>query len=180
MLRLNKGGCLGKDLILNNKYGVYSKKELELQLREGHLTVNNLGTIYGLNSSRMNHVLNSLSISYRNTLEDTRVPDPTVSATMAQVFLGTLLGDGYMRTLKSYGLGHSTHQADYFYHVAECLGPFVSGVGYKKTKYGDSLEFWTYRHTNLEVYSKKFYPLGLKKKCFTPDASQDFVKLAVV
>ena len=51
----------GSDIILHNKYGHYSKTELETQLREGHLTADDLGEIYSLNESRIIHVLHKLN-----------------------------------------------------------------------------------------------------------------------
>jgi ParB-like chromosome segregation protein Spo0J len=78
-----------------------------------------------------------------------------------------------MITPKSYGLGHSINQMDYLYHVAERLGPFVSGVLFTKTDLGESFSFWTFRHPVLTPYFKDFYSQGKHKKYIEYDAIKE-------
>jgi len=151
------------DLILHNKYGIYSKNELETQLREGRLTVNELGKIYGLTPFQIVHVLRTLSITFRNKFEDIRTAHYEITPLRHQVLLGTLLGDSFMTGPRYYQLGHSLNQMDYLYHVAEQFGPIVSSVAYKETDLGRSLSFWTHRHSLFEPYFIKFYSKGKEK-----------------
>ena len=83
------------DQILKNKYGIYSKKELITQLQEGHLTVEELGEIYKLKSYQMVHILRVLKIDFRNNVNDTRIINSSISSSVHQVLLGTLLGDAF-------------------------------------------------------------------------------------
>lgn len=155
---------IGDDTVLRNKYGMYSKSELEGHLRDGHLTVAGLGRVYGLDPGRMLHVLRSLGVSARTPLDESRVSGAMLTPAMRQVLLGTLLGDGYMRTHNSYGVAHGIHQGDYLYHVAESLGPFVSVVEYKKSSKGESLGLRTRCHHQFKEYSSRFYPCGSSRK----------------
>ena len=165
----------GDDLILRNKYGVYSKQELETQLRDGHLTVEEIGSLYGLKDYQMVHVFNCLGIVYRNPINDTRIYDPTIDPSMHQVLLGTLLGDGYMKDPKSYGLGHGVFQMDYCYHVAERLHPFVASIGdiNTKSKTEKAFSFWTYHHDVFLPYFWRFYSCGRSKKRITLETAPD-------
>lgn len=165
----------GDDLILRNKYGVYSKKELETQLRDGHLTIEEIGSIYGLKDYQMVHVFNCLGIVYRNLVNDTRIYDPTISSSMHQVLLGTLLGDGYMKDPKSYALGHGVFQMDYCYHVAERLHPFVASIGdiNTKSKTEKAFSFWTHHHDVFLPYFQRFYSHGKSKKYITSETVPD-------
>ena len=101
------------DTILHNKYGVYSKEELEAQLKEGHLTIDNLAELYRLKGYQMLHVLRVLKITYRNALNDTRIMSPEITPEMHQVLLGTLAGDAYMKHHKCYQLSHGPSQRAY-------------------------------------------------------------------
>jgi hypothetical protein len=161
------------DVIFHNKYGVYSRNELEHQLKEGHLTIKELGSIYNLNAFRINHVLRSLNISYRNILADTRIPNFNITPQMHQIILGTLLGDAFMKNERSYMLGHSIHQMDYFYKVAEGLNTAVSTVSYKYNSLGQSLNFWTNCHELFMPYADKFYSQGFQKKYIKIDSVSD-------
>jgi len=156
------------DVVLKNKYGVYSRNELEQQLREGHFTAEELGDIYGLKTYQIVHVLRTLEITYKNKLNDVRISDPSITPSMHQVLLGTLLGDAYMKCPKSYSLGHGINQMDYCYHVAERLHPFIASFGDKNTDCATkkSFEFWTYRHDIFKPYFDRFYSRGRKKKYF--------------
>ena len=82
-----------QDSILHNKYGTYSKNELEDQLREGCLTLEELGKIYDLPKFKIVHILNSLKIDYRNTVQQERIASSYLSSSMLQVVIGTLMGD---------------------------------------------------------------------------------------
>jgi len=151
------------DEILHNKYGVYSKSELEHQIKDGNLTVKELGEIYSLSEVQIVHVFRLLGITHRNILSDTRIPGFKISPSLHQVILGTLLGDSYMKEKNSFMLGHSIHQMDYFYTVAEKLGCSVSKIYYKETLLGKSLFLWTNRHPAFETYYERFYYRGKKK-----------------
>lgn len=159
----------GSDLVLTNKYGVYSKYELEKQLKEGHLTLEELANIYDLKKYQIVHILRSLKISHRNILGDTRIQDANITPSMHQTLLGTLLGDGYMRTDRMYSVGHGIHQLEYIYHIADRLCHYVSSIGDKDvpsvTK--KSFELWTHSHENLIPYFHRFYPKGRAKKYIT-------------
>lgn len=165
----------GDDTILRNRYGTYSRKELEKQLKDGHLTVKELASVYSLKPGQMTHVMRTLNIEYRNPLNHTRVFDAHIDLHLHQVLLGTLMGDGYFRNSKCYGLGHGVYQMDYCYHVAECLHPFVASFGDKDTggSTEKSFEFWTYRHDVFTPYFERFYPDGTGKKRFTSDTVPD-------
>jgi hypothetical protein len=152
------------DVILHNKYGQYSRVEIENQLQKGKLTVEELGSIYSLNVSRIVHILRLLKISHRNKLSDTRIPNFDITPSMHQTILGTLLGDAFMKIPNSYMLSHSVNQMDYLYATAEKLGNTVSTVQYKKTDLGKSLNFWTNSHEKFEPYFKRFYSHGRHKK----------------
>jgi|GEM_PF-983914 len=164
----------GDDTILRNKYGVYSKKELESQLEEGHLTVDELGSIYNLKTYQMVHVLRVLNISFRNNVNDTRIIDPTISPSLHQVLLGTLLGDAFMYP-KTYSLKHGLYQMDYCYHVAERFHKFVATFEERDTKVKTEkcFGFWTYRHDVFRSYYKRFYSRGKGKKLITIDTASD-------
>ena len=164
----------GDDLILKNRYGLFSKKELEAQLKEGHLTVGELGSLYNLKEYQIIHVLKSLEIIYRNDLNDTRIFDATIDNSLHQVLLDTLLGDAYM-TDKSYLLGHGLSQYDYCYHIAERLHQFVASIGdfNVKAQTKKSINFWTYRHNIFSPYFDRFYSHGIKKKYFTEKTAPD-------
>lgn len=171
------------DTILHNKYGVYSKKELEFQLKEGRLTVEELGSIYGLNNFRINHVIRALSIDYRNPISVCRAEDTEITPSMRQVILGTIMGDACIKDESYYSLGHSVNQTDYFYHTAERLKHFVSAVDFKKhlkkntlDKFDYSLELRTLRHPIFNEYFKKFYSKGKNKKYFSLDAYKDITE----
>jgi len=161
---------IGSDLILKNKYGIYSKNELEYQLIAGHLTVKELSYAYYLTVYQMVHVLRSLGIVFRNSLNNTRVFDATMKPETHQMLLGTLLGDGYMTEPKAYQVAHSVFQMDYLYHKAECLNQFVATVGNRKMKTGESLFLWTYRHDLFKSYFDRFYSHGKIKKYITPES----------
>ena len=152
----------GPDLILHNKYGVFSKMELESHLKEHSLTINELSQAYGIKSFRIEHILDSLGITYRNSLNDTRISDPTITPSLHQLFLGTLLGDASMVNPKFYKVTHGMRQLPYTYHIAECLGSYVSTIHYKKEV--DAVEVYTNRHGNLIPYFNRFYSHGKKKK----------------
>lgn len=168
---VHKGG----DAKLKNKYGVYSRQELERQLRQGSFTIKEFASIYSLTPGQMTHILRTLDIDYRNPLNSTRVLDADISDDLHQVLLGTLLGDGYFRTPKCYGLGHGVYQMDYCYHVAEQMHQFVASFGDKDTggSTEKSFEFWTFRHEVLRAYHDRFYSRGLKKKYFTQESAPD-------
>lgn len=160
---------VGDDLVLRNKYGIYSRNELESQLREGGLTVRHMSDAYRLKTYQMVHVLSCLGVTFRSPLNDSRVPCHEMSPSLKQVVLGTLLGDAYMKNPKSYGVGHSLKQAAYLYHVAARMGDFVSAVSFKFHKDGSrSLCFWTHRHTVFEPYFNCFYSQGKRKKNIRP------------
>jgi hypothetical protein len=161
------------DLILHNKYGQYSMSELESQLKEGHLTVKELGEIYQLKEYQVVHVFNALGIIDRNTVNDSRIIDCTITPEMHQVLLGTLMGDAYMKEPKSYMLSHGLGQTEYLYYVANCLSPFVASVGYRKVKTGEFLVFWTHRHNVFIPYFNRFYSHGKTKKYLTLDVVYD-------
>lgn len=164
---------INSDTILHNKYGVYSKKELEEQLKLGYLTVEELGDLYSLTPFQIVHVLRSLGITFRNTLSDTRIPQFIITPSMHQIILGTLLGDAYMKTDSSYMLGHSINQAEYFYNVAENLGQAIATVFYKKSTLGKSLGFWTNCHDLFKPYAMNFYSEGFHKKVLSETAFYD-------
>jgi len=163
------------DFLLKNKYGIYSKKELEKQLKEGCFTIAELGSIYGLKSFQLVHVLRSLGIVHRNGVNETRVLNPTITPSMHQVLIGTLLGDGYMQGPKIYCLGHGVDQMDYCYHVAIKLHPFVASFGdfNVPAETLKSFSFWTYRHEALQDYSERFYSCGFEKKIFLKKSAFD-------
>jgi len=161
------------DKILHNKYGVYSKSELEQQIREGNLTINELGKIYSLSEVQIVHVLRLLNLTHRNILSDTRISSFEITPSIHQVILGTLLGDAYMKEKNSFMLGHSIHQMDYFYTVAEKLGCSVSTIYYKRATLGKSLSLWTNRHPCFETYFERFYLNGKKKKRFSEKSVYD-------
>jgi len=163
----------GSDIVLHNKYGQYSKIELESQLKEGKLTTEELGKIYSLNKSQIIHVLRLLKISYRNRLSETRVPDFVITPSMHQIIIGTLLGDAYMKVSRSYMLSHSVNQMDYLYTVAEKFDRAVSAVQYKETKLGKSLNLWTNCHEVFESYYDRFYSRGVHKKYFCNETVKD-------
>jgi len=164
----------GDDLILKNKYGVFSKNEIEIQLKEGHLTIGELGSIYGFKEYQIIHVLKSLGITYRNDLNDTRIIDASIDGPLHQVLIGTLLGDAYM-TSNSYSLGHGVSQYDYCYHIAERLHQFIASFGdfNTKAKTKKSFNFWTYRHDVFKSYLTRFYSHGMNKKYFTIESIYD-------
>jgi len=165
---------VGDDIILKNIYGLFSKNELETQLREGHLTIGELGSIYSLKEYQIIHVLKSLDITYRNNLNDTRIIESTIDGSLHQVLIGTLLGDAYM-TNNSYSLGHGISQYDYCYHVAERLNKFIASFGdfNTKAKTKKSLNFWTFRHDVFKSYLSRFYSHGMDKKYFTEKTAYD-------
>jgi hypothetical protein len=163
------------DLILKNKYGVFSKKNLETQLKNDHLTVKKLGERYQLKDYQMVHVLRTLDLTFRNPVNGTRVIDSFISPSLHQVLLGTLLGDGSMLTPKSYHVGHGPNQIDYCYYLAERLHQFVASFGDKDTKAitKKSFEFWTHRHDVLKPYYERFYSRGKRKKYITDKSAFD-------
>jgi hypothetical protein len=152
----------GSDLILHNKYGVFSKEELESQLIKGALTIKELSLAYNLKSFQLEHIFDSLGITHRNFLNDTRVSNPTITHVQHQLFLGTLLGDASMVNPKFYKVTHGMRQLPYVYHIAECLGSYVSTIHYKKEV--DAIELYTNRHDKLIPYFNRFYSHGKKKK----------------
>jgi len=160
------------DLILKNKYGCYSKKELESQLLNGHFTIEELGDIYSLKPYQMKHVFNSLGIVEFNPIGNTRVFNPQISPSLHQVFIGTLLGDAYMKTI-SYSVGHSINQIDYMYHVAERIHPFIASLGDKDHPNTKSFSLWTYSHKVFIPYFNKFYSRGKNKKVFLDSTARD-------
>ena len=166
---------IGEDQILKNKYGIYSKKELITQLQEGHFTIDELGDIYKLKIYQMVHILRLLNIDFRNNVNDARILNPTISSSMHQVLLGTLLGDAFMTHPKYYQLGHGPSQFDYIYHVAERLHPFIATIGDRDTECATekSLVFWTYRHSVFLDYFKRFYSMGKEKKFITKGSAYD-------
>jgi hypothetical protein len=163
------------DLVLKNKYGVYSKNEIEKQLKEGHLTIGELGDIYDLKGYQILHILRSLGIIYRNNLNDTRIFNSNISPSMHQVLLGTLLGDGFMKDPKIYVLGHGVSQMDYCYHIAERIHSFVASFGDYNTKSETkkSFSFWTYHHAVFIPYFQRFYSHGKSKKYITENTAPD-------
>lgn len=163
------------DLTLKNKYGVFSKKDLETQLKNDHLTVKKLGERYRLKDYQMVHVLRTLDLTFRNSVNDTRVLDPSISPSLHQVLVGTLLGDGSMLTPKSYHVGHGVNQIDYCYYLAERLHQFVASFGDKdvKARTKKSFEFWTYRHDVFKLYYERFYSRGKRKKYITDKSAFD-------
>ena len=163
------------DLILKNKYGIFSKRDLEAQLRDDLLTVKKLGERYQLKDYQMVHVLRTLDITFRNPVNDTRILDSFISPSLHQVLLGTLLGDGSMLTPKSYHVGHGLNQMDYCYHLAERMHQFVASFGDKdvKAKTKKSFEFWTYRHDVFKPYYERFYSRGKHKKYITDKSAFD-------
>lgn len=163
------------DIVLRNKYGVYSRAELDRQLREGRLTVEELGTVYDLTTTQIVHVLRTLGVTYRNELCDTRVSCSEITPSMHQVLLGTLLGDAYMPHRGLYGLSHGVHQMDYCYHVAGRLHPFIATFGDVDTAASTkkAFTFWTYHHHRVfDSYYDRFYPNGGKKR-FAVDTVHD-------
>lgn len=162
----------GSDLILRNKYGIYSKLELEQQLHEGSINIGELGRIYDLKKYQILHIIRTLGISYRNTVNDTRVLDSRINEDMHQVLIGTLLGDASM-VGSSYRLAHSLNQMDYFYDVAEYISSFVSNISFREHKHGNAVELRTHCHPVLERYFKIFYPNNSKKKYITREAAQE-------
>lgn len=163
----------GSDYILRNKYGVYSKNELEYQLREGHLVVNELGQIYGLKDFQMVHVLRVLDITFRSNLNSTRVYSPTISPIMHQVLSGTLMGDAYMKEPKRYQVAHGVNQIDYLYHIAMELSPFISTVGLGENKIAKFSFLWVHNHYKFIPYFEKHYSQGKRKKFFKKDIIND-------
>jgi len=168
MLKLNEENG---DLILKNKYGIFSKKEMEYQLKEGHFTFKELGNLYQLKPYQIKHLLSSLGIVEYNDVNDIRIYNPEISPSLHQMLLGTMLGDGSLRP-KMYIMGHGINQCKYCYHIAERLGEFISTFGDKNT--GGSTEksfyFNTYSHSVFTPYFKKFYSRGKKKKYLTYEA----------
>jgi len=162
-----------EDTVLYNKYGVFSKNELSQQLVDIVLTERGLADIYDLKTFQMRLVLRSLGIGYRCPLNETRVYDSTISPSMHQMLVGTLLGDSYMRHPKEFGVGHSINQMDYLYHIAEQLGDFVSTVEYKELAFGTAVDFWTHRHSILVPYFDRFYSHGKEKKYITDRSAHD-------
>jgi len=162
----------GSDLILHNKYGIYSKNELEHQLQSGHLTMIELGQVYHLRKYQFTHIFRSLGILYRNNLNDTRIIDSTITPRMHQILLGTLLGDAYMTEPKSYSLTHSIYQMEYLYDVANNLNPFIATIGDRKLKLGESIFLWTYRHDVFIPYFNHFYSHGKSKKFLNAESIQ--------
>lgn len=162
----------GTDLILRNKYGVYSKEELEQQLREGKITIKELSRIYDLAEYQMLHIIRALGIVYRNTVNDTRVPYSEITDGMHQVLIGTLLGDASM-VGTSYRLAHGINQTDYLYDVCEQVAPFVSNISYKKNKLGEAIELRTHCHPVLDRYFRMFYPKDNSKKYITKEAASE-------
>lgn len=163
---------VGEDLILRNKYGAYSKKELSSQIKEGRLTLKELGQAYHLRVYQIVHVLNSLGIDVRNSLCETRVADPTIDSSTHQVLLGTLLGDAYMPDDRCYMLGHGIDQAEYCYHVADRLRKFVSSIGDRDTNQDTkAVVLCTHRHDAFKPYGDRFY-LN-RKKTFTEETAPD-------
>jgi hypothetical protein len=160
------------DLLLHNKYGVFSKNELENQIKGGHLTIKELGRAYMLTEYQVVHVLRSLGVIYRNNLNDTRIIISDVSPEMHQVLLGTLLGNAFMKEPKAYQLSHSIYQMDYFYHVANKLSPFIATIGDQISKTGESFYLWTYRHDLFVPYFYRFYSRGKIKKYITTESIQ--------
>jgi hypothetical protein len=165
----------GDDLILKNKYGTYSKKELKQQLFEGRFTVEELGKIYDLKEYQFVHILRSLGITDRNDLNDIRIADCTITPSLHQVLIGTLLGDAFMRTPKCYQLGHGVDQVDYCYHIANRLHQFIASFGDKdvSSKTKKSFAFWTYRHDLFIPYYKRFYSFSPHKKFITVNTAPD-------
>jgi LAGLIDADG DNA endonuclease family. len=163
------------DLTLRNKYGLFSKKDLKAQLKEDHLTVKRLGERYLLKDYQMVHVLRVLDLTFRNPVNDTRVLDSSISPSLHQVLIGTLLGDGSMLTPKSFYVGHGLNQIDYCYHLAERLHQFVASFGDKdvKARTKKSFEFWTYRHDVFKPYYERFYSRGKHKKHITEKSAFD-------
>lgn len=152
----------GSDLILYNKYGVFSKEELESQLKTGFLTIKELSQAYDIKSFQLEHIFDSLGITYRNSLNDTRISNPNITSSQHQLLLGTLLGDASMVNPKYYKVTHGMRQLHYTYHIAECLSSYVSTIHYKKEV--DAVEVYTNRHDNLIPYYNRFYSRGRKKK----------------
>jgi hypothetical protein len=116
-----------------------------------------------------------LRISYRNILGDTRIQDAVITPSMHQVLIGTLLGDGFMKTGRMYAVGHGINQLHYIYHVAEKLHGYVASIGDRNTDSvtEKSFEFWTFSHENLNTYFKKFYSRGRSKKYMIVGAASD-------
>ena len=164
---------INNDLQLHNKYGIYSKYELENQLKEGHLTIKEIAEIYGLKDYQMVHVFRTLGIVYRNNLNDTRVFSSEISPDMHQMLLGTLAGDAFMKNPKCYQLAHGINQVSYLYHCANVIAPFVSTVGYKESDKGNSFFMWTNRHSAFIPYFQRFYSHGKNKKFFTEESLYD-------
>jgi len=161
------------DLILHNKYGVYSKKELLSQFQEGSLTIGELSQAYRLKDFQMLLIFKTLGISFRNNLNDTRVLSADISPSMHQVLIGTLLGDAYMTDPRSYKTAHSINQMDYLYTIAEKLRDFVSTVSFSSEDKGDSVGFWTHSHSVFESYFERFYSHGKQKKFFKDNTAYD-------
>jgi len=160
------------DLLLKNKYGYYSKKELGSQLINGHFTLKELGNIYNLKTYQIKHVFNSLGIVEVNPIGNTRVFSSEINPSLHQVLIGTLLGDAYMKTI-SYSVGHSIHQLDYIYHLAERLHPFVASFGDKDHSNTKSFSFWTFSHKVFIPYFERFYSHGKSKKFFLESTAPD-------
>ena len=160
-------------MILRNKYGVFSRVELEDQLREGNLTTQELGEIYGLNQSRIVQVLRCLGITYRNPLSKIRAPEFQITPEIHQILLGTLLGDAFMRNPLCYEVMHSINQTGYLYHIAEQLCPSVSCISYRRMPLGEALHLWTNRHPSFLPYFDLFYSRGKTKKHITQSAIYD-------
>lgn len=161
------------DVILHNKYGVYSRNELLSQLQEGCLTVEELSQAYRLKEFQINHVINALGITYRNRLNDTRVLSADITPSMHQVLIGTLLGDAYMTEPRSYKTAHSINQMDYLYKNAEMLGCFVSTVSYVDGDNGESVNLRTHDHPVFEPYFERFYSKGKHQKFFSEESAHD-------
>jgi hypothetical protein len=148
---------------------------MESQLIEGHLTVRELGSVYGLKSYQMLHVLKTLGISIRNNTNDTRIFDSSIDSSLHQVLIGTLMGDAFMKYPKCYQLGHGLHQLDYIYHVAERLKCFIAYIGDKDNDCVTKKSFClrTFRHSVFIPYFDRFYSFGPKKKYFIENTAQD-------
>jgi len=168
----------GNDLILKNKYGIYSRNELENQLKVGHFTVKELGEIYGTN---MNHVLNVLGISSRNILGDTRILNAAITPEIHQYLIGSLLGDAYMRTPHRVAEAHSINQYEYLFHKAKILKDFIAAINDTDTKVitKKSMSFRTFSHILFEQYFNRFYSNGLQKKLITMNSVCDLEPLGL-
>jgi len=160
---------------LVNKYGTFEKNVVESRLKNGKLTVAELGVSYGLKEYQMVHVLRLLGIDFRNSLCDTRVRGSKITVSMHQLLLGTLMGDASMKSncigSASYHLGHSINQMDYAFHIAGKLKQYLATIKLRDTKcqtgIKKTVELWTHAHSKLYPYYSSFYSNG--KKCFDYD-----------